>query len=468
MFDKALKIVAVAMLVAVAAGPLNCLAMKGEAETEACAEARPGSGSQSTASVADSGRASDPSRGLPVVCGVSIHPASNGAATIDISTSQPIPYHVMQLASPRRLVVDFEGARNAVRRGTYPAQSAILSRVRIAQRRARHPAIVRVVADLGGSPAFEIHREAWGVRVELKPRLAQARRRAQTDPSKSPKKPFSTELQPADDRSPGAEFPVHRFADLTASLTTPELPPQDHLVPLVKEQPREDARGASGKMALVYGVSIKPHADGETLVDIASSQSVPYRVFQLTNPLRLVVDLKDARDAGKREVYPVESPVLKQVRVGQWRKEDPSVVRIVADLEGSPMFDVHAQQPGIRIELKPRPALGSLIRNPFEFKREGPSVNISHPTNPADDLPAARTTPSLAAGGISLSSLKVLGYVEKPGSETEAILSDDLNIYFVPEGGAFEDRFQLLKITGNAVEIEDLNTRQTAWLQFTP
>lgn len=467
MLGKALKLVTVLVLAGLAAGllPENCVAMQGEPATPACA--RSGS-SQIVAGAADSEKAA--SRSLPAVCGVSIQPESNGAALIDISTSQPIPYHLMRLGSPERLVVDFEGARNEVRRGTHPAQSAILKSVRIAQWRAAHPAVVRVVADLAGSPTFAIRRQTWGVRVELKPRVAQIQPPAVPDPFKfrSRGKRYSAEVAPSKGPSPRSELPVHQFADLSASLTTPELPRQDRLVPLVNRRPLEKTRAVSGKMALVYGVSIKPNADGETLVDIASSQSVPYRVFQLTNPLRLVVDLKNARDAGDREVYPVESRVLKRVRVGQWRSQNPAVVRIVADLKGSPLFDVHARQPGIRIELKPRPAPGSRLRNPFDFTRKGPKVALSRPSVQAAYAPAARTMPSPQIGSISLLGLKVMGYLQKSSVGTEAIISDNLSIYFVPEGGAFADRFRLLKITSNAVEVKDLNTNETAWLQFTP
>jgi len=465
MLNKALKIVAVLMLAGVASGqlPLNGLAMP---------QGQPAGATTLTASAASSEAASSKPERLPAVCGVSIKPAADGAAVIDITTTKHIPCRVMHLSNPPRLVVDFEGARIGVRRRAYQAQSEVLSGVRVGQWRSTPTAVVRVVADLAGSPSFGVHQQAWGVRVELKPRMAESRRAADPNPftyrGRAKDVRQSGEVAPGKARSPSAEFPVHQFSDLTASLTTPELPPQDHIVPLLKKQSLDEARGDSGKLALVYGVSIKPDADGETLVDIASSQSVPYRVFQLANPQRLVVDLKDARDTSQRDVYRVESPVLKQVRVGQWRSGEPSVVRIVADLEGSPFFDVHAQQPGVRIDLKPRRDLGPLIRNPFEFTRQSPSVKISRPSDAATYLPAARTAPSRAPGEITLSDLKVLGYLAKPGAGTEAIVSDDLSIYFVPEGGDFEDRFRLLKITGKAVEIEDLNTKQSAWLQFTP
>ncbi|HUZ47347.1 MAG TPA: AMIN domain-containing protein [Terriglobia bacterium] len=457
MLSKALKMVSVGLLAVL---PL-CLAERLQAQPAPaeCAQAR------ASSAMADTSAASSAPRALPAVCGVTIHPEPNGAATVDIATSRGIPYHIMKLGHPSRLVVDFEGARNAVPRERYQAQSAALARVRVGQWRATRPAVVRVVADLNGSPELEIHRQPWGVRVELKPRASEAEaERATSRPRRRPEDP----LRPAArNYSPGSEFPVHQFADLSASLTTPALPPHDHLVPLVNNAPRPVGRRTPEKLAEVYGIAIKPNADGETLVDIASSESVPYRVFQLVNPLRLVVDLKDARNASRREVYPAESPVLKRVRIGQWRQGGPSVVRIVADLEGSPMFDVHAQQPGIRIELKPRPAPGALIRNPFEFRHSSPNVRVSAPQD-TPPMPAAQALAAPPAGSTSLLSLRALGYVQKAGIGPEAIMGDNLGVYVVPPGETFENRFRLLQITSTAVQVQDVTTNQTAWLQFIP
>ncbi len=454
MLSKALKMVSVGAVAVLAA---LCLAesLKAQRAAAECAQARAASARADTS-------APDV---LPAVCSVVIHPEPNGAATVDISTSRAIPYHIMKLGHPSRLVVDFAGARNAVPRQRYQAQSAVLARVRVGQWRAAHPAVVRVVADMEGSPDFEIHRQPWGVQVELKPRASQAEVEPVTN---RPRGRRQGPLRPAArNYSPGSEFSVHQFADLSASLTTPALPPHDRLVPLVNNASRPVARRMPEKLAEVYGIAIKPSLDGETLVDIASSESVPYRVFQLVNPLRLVVDLKDARNASRREVYPAESPVLKRVRIGQWRQGDPAVVRIVADLEGSPMFDVHAQQPGIRIELKPRPAPGALVRNPFEFRHSSPNVRVSMPQDPAS-MPGAQALPAAAASSAPLLSLRALGFVEQPDVGTEAILGDSLSVFVVPPGGEFEDRFRLLKITATAVQVEDITNHQTAWLQFTP
>ncbi len=106
----------------------------------------------------------------------------------------------------------------------------------------------------------------------------------------------------------------------------------------------------------VSDISIKTGAGGETLVDIAVSRPTRYDVLHLTDPPRLVVDLEGAQKATARKSYPAESPLLKGVRVGQFRDGSPAVVRVVADLVGEPRFDVHAIPGGVRMELKPRTA----------------------------------------------------------------------------------------------------------------
>ena len=66
------------------------------------------------------------------------------------------------------------------------------------------------------------------------------------------------------------------------------------------------------------------------------------------------MDLEGARNRFRLKLIPVSSPVMKDVRVGQFREKDPEVVRVVADLSGNPVFDAHAYEGGVRIEVKPR------------------------------------------------------------------------------------------------------------------
>jgi type IV pilus secretin PilQ/predicted competence protein len=117
-----------------------------------------------------------------------------------------------------------------------------------------------------------------------------------------------------------------------------------------KVQPVKSPNG----IADVSGVSITSGPEGELFVDVKTSQPTTYHVLQLSNPRRLVLDVDQARQAFHQKTFAAQSPLLSEVRVGQFKEKNPSVVRVVADLTGDPIFDVHSQAGGIRIALKAR------------------------------------------------------------------------------------------------------------------
>jgi len=113
----------------------------------------------------------------------------------------------------------------------------------------------------------------------------------------------------------------------------------------------------------VSDISIKDGEAGQTFVDVATSGAATFRVSRLESPRRLVVDVQDARSALARNSYAAHSSLLKGVRVGQFRENNPAVLRVVADLMGDPAFDVHAISGGIRIELRAREAHAQVVRS---------------------------------------------------------------------------------------------------------
>jgi len=417
------------------------------------------------------GAASGPSDSLPQVRGISIQNSAEGTVIVDIAMTHAVPYRTLLLSNPARLVVDLKGARNAALKRTYPAESRILEKVRLGQWRS-DPAIVRVVADLKGTPVFSVKAHASGIRIEFKPRTAgnKPAPRSSTVHARAADK-AGRDLAQTVPRGPAPKFvfPVHRFKDLSASLTAPDLPPQDRLVAVTEpDLSTSTSHKQSTALALVSGISITPESQGQTRIDIASTRAVPYRVFQLTDPLRLVIDLKDARKAIRRDVYAVDSEVLKSVRVAQWSQGGPAVVRVVADLEGYPIFDVHAQKPGIRIELRPRFKPGPTVRNPFDFAAQPQHELLGRPAGPADQATTAAIDSPAAAPGGSLTGLKFIGYVERQDSGMQAVISDRVNLYVVPEGGTFGNKFKVVSISSSGVAIQDVQTSQRIWLDYTP
>jgi type IV pilus assembly protein PilQ len=106
---------------------------------------------------------------------------------------------------------------------------------------------------------------------------------------------------------------------------------------------------------LVSDLLIRPGSAGEVTIDVAMTKSATFHVDRFDHPDRLVVDVEGMRNAVSRKLIPVSSPVVKDVRVGQFREKDPAVVRVVADLSGNPVFDAHAYAGGVHVEVKPGP-----------------------------------------------------------------------------------------------------------------
>ncbi|MFZ0961202.1 MAG: type IV pilus secretin PilQ [Terriglobia bacterium] len=138
---------------------------------------------------------------------------------------------------------------------------------------------------------------------------------------------------------------------------------------------------------LVSKVSFDKHESGETFVDVCTSRGAKYRVTTLPNPARLVVDFEGAQNTSLQRDYPAGTAVLKSVRIGQFRAKDPAIVRVVADLNGNPVFDVHTTPAGVRIELRPRglansAPLTSTVPVP-RAKPEGTRIAVTNAVAPA-------------------------------------------------------------------------------------
>jgi general secretion pathway protein D len=164
-------------------------------------------------------------------------------------------------------------------------------------------------------------------------------------------------------------------------------------------EPPQSVTGAvaSGPVT-VSGIAIQTGPAGETVVNVATSGPVTYRTLELDGPHRLVVDLQGAQKATPQESYPANSPVLRQVRVGQFSAKDPAIVRVVADLSGDPIFSVRATPVGIRIELKPRfPVLSSAAPAASQGAQTPTPAQAPTPAQqPAAPPPVAPSQPSPA------------------------------------------------------------------------
>lgn len=108
--------------------------------------------------------------GLSWLTGISIQAADGGrGATIEVKTSRPTEYRVMRMQHPDRLVLDLEGAQNGTNRWRYASGSPLLERVRVGKFSPAHGGVIRIVADLRGSPACSVRQQSSGFRIQLTP-----------------------------------------------------------------------------------------------------------------------------------------------------------------------------------------------------------------------------------------------------------------------------------------------------------
>ena len=173
----------------------------------------------------------------------------------------------------------------------------------------------------------------------------------------------------------------------------------------------------SGPLFVVKVIEILDN--GTTQIKIETSRPAPYKVLRLSNPPRLVVDLVGARSqVGRLRTFSTTSPFLERIRLAQFR-DDPAVVRVVADLAGTPRYRVKAVEGGVQIRLgdslealtraegaASRPVASVEEAEPREISRasKAPSVapaKMADSSNQSSDkpesVPAPATTPSSSA-----------------------------------------------------------------------
>jgi outer membrane protein OmpA-like peptidoglycan-associated protein/opacity protein-like surface antigen len=150
----------------------------------------------------------------------------------------------------------------------------------------------------------------------------------------------------------------------------------------------------SSGLLVVSNVTLDKRASGETFVDVSTSRTATYRVTSLKNPARLVVDIDSAKNTSHQKSYSADTLVLRDVRLAQYRETDRSVVRVVADLNGDPTFEVHATPEEMRIELRPRGMANSAL----------PAAKTTAPS-PATEPSSAVATAPVAPANVTVAEI---------------------------------------------------------------
>jgi type IV pilus assembly protein PilQ len=83
--------------------------------------------------------------------------------------------------------------------------------------------------------------------------------------------------------------------------------------------------------------AITTRGSGNSLsIELESDGRLEYHSFKLTNPLRLVVDLKGATNKVDRSTLPLNDPFVRQIRVAQFQSQPEPITRVVLDLDELP------------------------------------------------------------------------------------------------------------------------------------
>lgn len=181
----------------------------------------------------------------------------------------------------------------------------------------------------------------------------------------------------------------------TAEVKTEPLPEP------VKSEPIADA----GKPALEPAVvteSLPPANKAKTLrkietsgagaameVRLATDGDVAYNAFKLEKPSRVVIDLNGVNDKLVRNVINVSDPVVKRIRVSQFKSAPEAVTRVVLDIDEKSGYHVTKSGDALRITFgEAAPAMAATLTPPAPTpaplpKHEEPRVAASPAVAPA-------------------------------------------------------------------------------------
>ncbi len=114
---------------------------------------------------------------------------------------------------------------------------------------------------------------------------------------------------------------------------------------VASEQPGPVAR--SGRPSLFDVVPVRS-GDG-VVVELVSDQPLTVRAFTLPEPRRLVLDLDGVINRVDRQLMPVNSPLVRQLRVAQFQSTPVPITRIVVDLKSDAAYSVDATGSGATV-----------------------------------------------------------------------------------------------------------------------
>jgi len=156
--------------------------------------------------------------------------------------------------------------------------------------------------------------------------------------------------------------------------------------------PEEKAALARAKPATALLSVVPQGPDAQRSVRLKADGKVDYKMFELKNPYRLVIDLKGVRNhtpASQRTQQP-DSGFLRKIRVAQFATTPEKVTRIVFDLKAPRPFEIHPTPTGLTVDFSDAVAAR---RNQ---QPAGAAPNLVASSQPSQPSPALGTVGTVA------------------------------------------------------------------------
>lgn len=256
-----------------------------------------------------------------------------GALSARFDFHQRVEVKWFYVPGPERLVIDVAGALIMEKDIVFPADTAYVHRVRVAQF-SENPDVVRIVFDLKEKTSLNVRTDtSKGIVTVSEPGAA-----VPPAPEPKPKPQPNPEPKPAPQPAP---VPVPE--------PQPEPLPAPEPLPPVIEKYFPD-------------IAIKTGDDFVEIV-IPFSEKPEYTRGTLSNPPRLVFDFADYVPTNPKQFHPVRAGLVDSVRVSHYNN-NPNVTRVVADLTAAARGEVSFDADGaMRIRIIGKPVVTDTPRS---------------------------------------------------------------------------------------------------------
>jgi type IV pilus secretin PilQ/predicted competence protein len=319
----------------------------------------------------------------------SVAPAGMSLTAVEFETS-PSPRLVLHTTSspvytsyspmPDLFVIDLTGASKGASLAIPTTLPASVSSVSVDDVTEMGSRLTRVSVHLTQSASIEASAEGNNVVVNLP----------------------VTAVTVAADTAPAPVVPQHIEPVPSAEV---KAEPQPQPEP-VKSEPAADVVKPAVEPAVVTE-SLPPANKAKTLkkietigagaameVRLATDGDVAYNAFKLEKPSRVVIDLNGVSDKLARNIINVSDPVVKRIRISQFKSAPDAVTRVVLDVDEKIGYHVTKAGDGLRITFGDAPAVAATqAPAPAPMpKQEQPRVAVTPVLPPTTNGPAPAKT----------------------------------------------------------------------------